>query len=171
MAQYDYSSIDFERFEYKTPLRGSAAPKYNPQPKKKEHLHLVEKPKNLRMQIRREDLQSRKKTFKILGVAILLLAVFSFTIATRIMVDEVERDIRNVENDIQIAKSDSVKFNNELNAIVSMDKVEDYVTNTLGMVKVQDYQVVYIDLSTDDCVVKADGKVTEDTPVINEKAE
>ena len=67
---------------------------------------------------------------------------------------------------MELAKSDAVKINNELNAIVSINNVEDYAANQLGMVKVQDYQVVYIDLSAEDYVAKVNGKTVD--KVIND---
>ena len=52
---------------------------------------------------------------------------------------------------------------------MSINNVEDYAANQLGMVKVQDYQVVYVDLSTEDYVAKVNGKDTGLSAVINGK--
>ena len=91
----------------------------------------------------------------------------SMAIYSRVQLDEVNRKISSVENKIELAQSDTIRLNNELNALVSMNNVEDFAANKLGMVKVQEYQVVYVDLSTEDCVVMADGEAT----VINETDE
>ena len=69
---------------------------------------------------------------------------------------------------MKITQSDTVRLNNSLNSIVSINKVEDYALNVLGMVKIQDYQVVYVDLSSEDAVIVANGKTT-DSEVINEE--
>ena len=45
----------------------------------------------------------------------------------------------------------------QLNSLASLDKVEDYAINKLGMVKQEGYQVEYIDLALDDKVVLANG--------------
>ena len=68
-----------------------------------------------------------------------------------------------------MAESDSIRNNNQLNSIISINNVEDYAMNELGMVKVQDYQVVYVDLSAEDYVAKANGKDTNLSSVINKK--
>ena len=80
------------------------------------------------------------------------------SIYSRIQLDEINREISAVENQIELAKSDAVKLNNELNAVVSIDNVEEYAVNELGMEKVQDYQVEYIDMSSSDRVEVANGE-------------
>ena len=50
--------------------------------------------------------------------------------------------------------------------MISINNVEDYAANVLGMVKVQDYQVVYVDLSSNDSIVVANGEQTDQSDVI-----
>ena len=89
------------------------------------------------------------------------MAIFLFmalAIYSRVQLDEINREINSVENKIELAKSDEIKINNDLNSIVSINNVEDYAANQLGMVKVQNHQVVYVDLSSDDYVAVVNGK-------------
>lgn len=51
----------------------------------------------------------------------------------------------------------------QLNSLASLDKVEDYAINKLGMVKQESYQVEYIDLAMDDKVVLANGTTPAET--------
>ena len=94
------------------------------------------------------------------------LFFFAIVIYSTLQLDEINRDIASVDQKISIAKSEKVRLDMELDSIISMDKVEDYAANTLGMSKVQDYQVVYVDLSSSDRVIMAGGKETEDANVI-----
>ena len=87
-------------------------------------------------------------------------------IYSRVQLDEINRDITNKEYEIELAQSDSVKLNNTLSSMISINNVEDYAANVLGMVKVQDYQVVYVDLSSSDSVVVANGRQTDESDVI-----
>ena len=96
-----------------------------------------------------------------------ILMFMAIAIYSRVQLDEINRDISNKEYEIELAQSDSVKLNNTLSAMVSMNNVEDYAANVLGMVKVQDYQVVYVDLSSNDSVVVANGEQTDQSNVIN----
>ena len=50
----------------------------------------------------------------------------------------------------------------ELNANVSLENVDQYARNELGMVKISDYQVNYVKLSEDDAVEVSGGKTHND---------
>lgn len=167
MAQYDiYNSYNLERFEPQARTATSAARKIAPKRQEKPQLELVKRKKPSSRQTREEALEAARKTRKIFIIAALVFTFFAMVIYSRVQLDEINREISAVEQKIELVQSDTVKLNNQINSVVSIDKVEDYATNNLGMVKVQDYQVVYIDLSSDDSVVVADGKKVD--TVINE---
>lgn len=169
MAQYNkYNAYDFERFEPKTVSSSSAAPKIKQAPQPKPQIRLVEKPRLSAAQLRAQSHAAGFKAAKIFIVAVIVLAFMAGVIYSRVQLDEINRDINRVEDSIKNAKSDSVRLNMALNSEISIDKVNDFAVNTLGMVKVQDYQVVYIDLSTEDKVVKSEGAKTSGDTVINE---
>ncbi|MCH5191481.1 MAG: hypothetical protein J1F23_04885 [Oscillospiraceae bacterium] len=169
MAQYN--AYNFERFEPKTASKTSTAPKYEPQSQNRPQIRLVEKPKKSASQLRAQSRADAVKLFKITVIALALFAVFAFAIYSRVQLDEINRDISAVENEIKLLNDDAIKLTNELNSVVSIDKVEDYAANVLGMVKIQDYQVVYVDRSDGDSVVVADGKKTDASAVINDSGE
>jgi len=161
MAQYTrYNSYNFDRFEPRIVTTSSAAPEIRRTPEKKPQLKLVEKTKRTAAQIQQEANAASLKAVKIFAIAVVILLFMSMAIYSRVQLDEVNREISSVENKMELAESDTIRLNNELNAMVSINNVEDFAANKLGMVKVQDYQVVYVDLSTDDQVVVADGEAT-----------
>ena len=169
MAQYNkYDSYKFEYFEPKAVSTNSAAPKIKEEPKKAPQLKLLQQPKPTRAQVQSDAKKSAMQARKILAIACAVIIFMAMVIYSRVQLDEVNREINQVKNEIKIAQSDTVRLNNSLNSIVSINKVEDYALNVLGMVKIQDYQVVYIDLSSEDSVVVANGKTT-DGEVINEE--
>ncbi len=168
MAQYTkYNSYNFDRFEPRIVTTSSAAPEIRRTPEKKPQLKLVQQTKRTAAQIQQEANVASVKAVKIFAIAVAILLFMSMAIFSRVQLDEINREISSVENKMELAESDTIRLNNELNAMVSIDNVEDFAANKLGMVKVQDYQVVYVDLSTSDQVVIADGEAT----VINEAAE
>jgi cell division protein FtsL len=168
MAQYNkYDSFDFERFEPKTISTSSAAPQIAPKAQEKPKLELVKKQKPSVSEEKQEALVAARKTRQIFVIAVVLFAFFAGLIYSRIQLDEINREISAIDAKMKIAQSDKIKLDNQLNSTISIDKVEDYATNTLGMVKVQEHQVVYIDLSSSDTVVMADGQQVNDD-VINE---
>ena len=103
----------------------------------------------------------------IVGVAAVCLLFLGVVIYSTLKLDEINRDIASIDKSMSIAKSEKVRLDMELDSIVSLDKVESYAVDTLGMSKVQDYQVVYVDLSSSDRIIMAGGKETDSTNVIN----
>lgn len=148
---------------------GSAAPKMKPAPQKRPNLELVQKTRQTAAQVRQQTTADTKRIIKVMFIAVTILMFMAIAIYSRVQLDEINREIKRVENKIELAESDSIRINNELNSIISINNVEDYAMNELGMVKVQDYQVVYVDLSAEDYVAKANGKDTNLSSVINKK--
>ncbi len=160
-------------YNYNTNIRpvsynGSAAPKTKPAPQKRPQLELVKKTAKTAAQVRQQTAADTKRAIKVMVIAVAILMFMAMAIYSRVQLDEINREISEVENKIELAQSDTIKLNNELNSIVSINNVENYAINELGMVKVQDYQVVYIDLSANDYVAKANGKETGLSSVIKE---
>ncbi len=149
---------------------GSAAPKVKPAPQKKPQLELVKKTRLTAQQVRQQTAAETRKTIKVMCVAMAILMFMALAIYSRLKLDEINREISSVEKKIELAQSDAVKLNNELNAIVSINNVEEYATNELGMTKIQDYQVYYIDMSSDDYVAVVNGeKVASHSGINNDK--
>lgn len=166
MAQNTRYNI--ELFEPAAPRGTSAVPKVKPN-NQKPHLKVLEKPRKTQAQIKAQNAASNKKVFKIFVVASICLCFLAAVIYSTLQLDEINRDIASIDKQMRVAKSETVRLNMEINSIISMDKVEDYAANTLGMSKVQNYQVVYVDLSSSDRVLMASGKETEQTNVINQE--
>lgn len=164
MAQYNRNNYAYDNYNpnMRTQnINGSAAPKMKPAPQKKPKLELVKKTRKTAAQVRQQTEAETKRIIRTICVAMTILMFMAVAIFSRVQLDEVNRKIAAVENDIKLAQSDEIRIRNELNALVSIDNVEDFAANQLGMVKVQDYQVIYIDLSTDDYVSKVNGKATD----------
>lgn len=164
MAQNTRYNI--ELFEPAAPRTSNAAPKMQPK-NSRPNLRVIEKPRMTASQFRAQTAASNRRIAKILFVAGICLLFLGIVIYSRLQLDEINRDIASIDKSMEIARSEKVRLDMELNSIVSMDKVEDYAANTLGMSKVQDYQVVYVDLSSSDRVIVADGKETDKANVIN----
>lgn len=157
---------NIELFEPAAPRMASTAPKIRPN-NSRPNLKVLEKPRMTAAQIKAQNAAAYRRTLKIIAVAGICLFFLGIVIYSTLQLDEINRDIASIDKKMGIAKSETVRLNMELNSIISMDKVEDYAANTLGMSKVQDYQVVYVDLSTSDRVLMASGKETAETNVIN----
>ena len=163
MAQKTRYNI--ELFEPAAPRNTSTAPKIKPN-NSRPNLRVVEKPRMTASQVRAQNARALRRIIKIFAVAGICLFFLGIVIYSTLELDEINRDIASIDKSMNIAKSEKVRLDMELDSIISLDKVEDYAANTLGMSKVQDYQVVYVDLSSSDRILMAGGKETDETNVI-----
>ena len=94
----------------------------------------------------------------------ILLSVFSIAFVLgialflNVKMDETATRINAVQSEINIEKSENVRLESALEGMVSIDKVEDYAENTLGMVKLENYRITYFDSDESNNVVISGGK-------------
>ena len=144
---YDYNRIN---------AYGSAVPSRRQAPQRPiDPRRQAPRPKVVRRSkasIRAEQKLSRKRAIEALLVCALLFSVVAFQIYSQVKVDELNRELKTVESNIDVLKSENTRLNMELDSRISLEKVDDYAQNVLGMVKVENYQVSYIDLASSDTV-------------------
>lgn len=145
------------------PVRGTAVPKTRPNPaprtKRAPRPRVVTKSKK---QLRQEAQRSRAAALRIVAIAAVLFIVLGFQIYSEVRVDELDQQLTDINQQIAVIESDNTRRNMELNANVSLEKVDQYARNELGMVKISDYQVNYIKLSEADAVEVSGGKTHSD---------
>lgn len=95
---------------------------------------------------------------KVLTVAAVLLSLFAALLYSKLRVDELDRQIAKTESNLTAAQAETVRLNMQLDSTISLEKVDDYAQNVLGMVKAENYQIEYIDLSGDDKVTVSEAK-------------
>lgn len=91
----------------------------------------------------------------------IVLCLFSAVVIRLFMFaesDKLDVQIAAVQNEISIAEGETVRLNAELNSMIDSQKAIEYAENKLGMVKAENYQITYIDLSEGDEFVVAGEK-------------
>ena len=154
--RYSYS-VDFETRNAVSAFsqtRSSAAPAYTPDvmpeapvPRRRRNLSVTT---NEKLKSREELIASqrlaRKQMFVIVSViaavAVMLVAML-FTYAVK---NEYTRQIASLETELSREVNQNICTNAELEALVTMEQIEDYAVNKLGMVKLDSDQVRYIDV-------------------------
>ncbi len=91
-------------------------------------------------------------------IMMLVLALFSFSMICMHITAGAERyeltkQIESVEKQLDVARSEKVRLNAELNSMTSITKIDSFATGILGMTKLENYQVEYVDLSDGDKVL------------------
>lgn len=153
---YDFSL--FEPYEY-----GTAAPKYEPDYEREER---YQRPAVKRQKKERAVSQSEKRATIQAGIKaaklVMTVAVIFMFIGSGLYLngklDETARDISRIQSQIEIAKSENIRLNSKLEGMVSVDKIENYAENVLGMVKLEDYKVKYFNNDTGNKVIVSGGK-------------
>lgn len=155
MAAYqDNSAYAFDMFETrervvaKNNSRAAAAP------------HIKIEPAILKKVPERSERFKRNREISALRTMamMLVLALFSFSmicmhITAGAQRYELAKQIESVENQLAVAKSEKVRLNAELNSMTSITKIDSFATGILGMTKLENYQVEYVDLSDGDKVL------------------
>ena len=152
------SQYDFSLFEMKTASTANVSTAPKKRDDKRERMRVVvNNRKKSRINIVPAVVQ-RNSVLKAGVVLFCLLAVLGMLIYMQAKLDNVNRQIARTQQTLEETKSETVRLQMEINSIISIDKVEDYAVNTLGMVKIESGQVEYIDLSGEDKVILSGNK-------------
>ena len=147
-------AYDFSRFEraQAAPQRVPARPqKSPPRPVK------VPEPRKTSAQRRRESIDSLRRTVRTILVSGLLLSLLGGMLYSEVRQEELTHAYRKLESQMAIAQSENTRLNMELSAKLSLDKVEAYAREELGMVK-NDAPIECINIPQDNEVLLAGGK-------------
>lgn len=152
------TAYDFSRFEpQQVPQRPGGDRREPSKPV------LLPKKKKSRQEAKEESRAVAIKTLRVLSVTVAVMLFVGTYIFGTLKLDEINHDIAEVQSRIKVADSENTRLKMELNSMASLDKVEDYAINKLGMVKQESYQVEYIDLALDDKVVLANGTAASES--------
>jgi cell division protein FtsL len=132
----------------RTPGTGVAKPK------------IVEEPQKSAKQIKEEHISSLRKTVKLLLVSAVALFLVGTVIYSQSKLDDINRQINAYEQELTLAKSEYVRLDMKLRSLITLDKVEIYAREKMGMGKAESYQITYVDLSAFDKVILSGGKQT-----------
>lgn len=95
---------------------------------------------------------------KILLSVFAVAFVLGIVLFLNVKMDETATKINAIQSEINIEKSENVRLESALEGMVSIDKVEDYAEQNLGMVKLENYRITYFDSGETNHVVISGGK-------------
>ena len=101
---------------------------------------------------------SLEKSVKIVLALAFVFAFFCVAMFLNGKLDETATKITRLESDIRIAQSENIRLESALEGMVSIDKVEDYAENHLGMVKLENFRITYFNADEGNHVVVSGGK-------------
>lgn len=105
-----------------------------------------------------EAKDSAKRVTKIVMLSVMLLAMFSALVFERVQLLNLNSEAARLEERISDAESETVRLESEFNSLFSIDSIEKYAEEELGMVKRQKYQVRFFTNDSEDEIVLFDGQ-------------
>lgn len=108
---------------------------------------IVKRQKKSKAQLKREARTTNAKAFRVIGIICFLLLAFGILIMGRAQLTEKSDQLAKMEKQLSIAQSENTRLNMELDSRVSLNNVETYARDVLGMAKQEKYQIEYVDLS------------------------
>lgn len=110
---------------------------------------------NVRIEKARE---STKSVARIAVLSVMVLAMFGTLVYERVELMKVNSEVAKLEERISDAESETVRLESEFNSLFSIDSIEKYAEEELGMVKRQKYQIRYFTNDGEDEIVIYDGQ-------------
>jgi len=95
---------------------------------------------------------------KIAKFAVVAAVCFTFiasNINYRVQINELNGAIVSLDKELNEKRSENTRLNMALNSKISLENVQDYAENVLGMVKRERYQIIYFDLETGNEIIPA----------------
>lgn len=161
MAGYQSAeAYDFAAFE---PREGNAARQLNNtqpagEPLRKKSVRPNPNLKIVEPGARSAQQQAHIGAKKVVGILLCCAIMFGFIamfINNSVKSTELMNSINAMETSIANAQSENVRLSSAIDSMFSIAKVENYATNVLGMTKMENYQIQYVDLSSSDQVLYA----------------
>ena len=93
---------------------------------------------------------NRVAIVKIFFAAVIVIGITSLMIVNRVALTEIGEEINAANEDLQILQSENTRLNVELEEKMSLDNIEEKAVNELGLTKMNNYQVQYLNLTQED---------------------
>lgn len=144
-------------------FESSAAPRRAPRqaPRQPAKPKIVRRPAPTAAQLHAQQRAAFRHTLKVLSLSALVMVLFAARLYGNVRLDEVNHQYSDLQDQMGIVSSENTRLEMELKSRVSLERVDEYATNVLGMVKQGSYQIEYVNLSAADGIVVADGKQTD----------
>lgn len=145
--QYDTAAL-IDSFSY---TRGSHAPKVRPDYEQAPRRNLrIKESKGIKSQnqLLSEQRHSARSVARIVIAAVLCLGLIAFVLNSFAVKNQMTRELAKKEIQISNAQSEYISLQSQLNAMFSVSMIDKYAVEKLGMTKVRQGQVQYMDVNS-----------------------
>lgn len=143
-------AYDFDRFTSAAPKKDNNVHKPAPRPT------IVKPRRKSQQELKAEQRRNLLKIAKFVAVAAVCFGFIGANINSRVQINELNSTIVNLDKELNEKKSENTRLNMALNSKISLENVQDYAENVLGMVKRERYQIIYFDLESGNEIIPAE---------------
>ncbi len=143
MANENFA-LDLDLFDVQ---KNAYIPEQEQQKKRKIDLTLLEPKRASRTDVEKETRESRKMAIRACAFALVAFLMIGSLIMCRVEYTQRQLELNKMQNSLSVAQSENVALQMQYNSMMSVDKIEEYAQEKLGMVKRENYQISYFDIS------------------------
>lgn len=143
--QYDTANL-ISSFNY---TRGSHAPKVRPEYDEPVRKLRVREAKGIKSQnqLEREQKRSARSVIRIIFAAVACLLLIGTVLNSFAVKNQLTRELASKQTEIANAESEYISLQSQLNSMFSVSMIDKYAVEKLGMSKVRQGQVQYMDVN------------------------
>lgn len=137
-------ALDLDLFDA---AKSSYIPAERPQRKKVQEPKLLKEKPVSRQAVQLEEKHTRSAAVRACAFALFALMVIGSLIYCRVILTNLQVELNAAQSELAASQSEYTSLQMKYNSLLAPDKVEEYARNELGMVKLENYQVRYFDMS------------------------
>lgn len=149
MANENFA-LDLDLFDVE---KNGYVPTIEPEKKRLKNLELLMPKPITKKEFETEVKDNRRIVARVCAFALVAFMFFGPLILCRVIHTDRQYDLVQAQNELKVAESYEIELQTKLNAMISKESIADYAENKLGMVKRENYQVSYFDISDEGGVV------------------
>ena len=149
MANENFA-LDLDLFDVE---KSGYVPTIEPKKNRLKELELLMPKPVTKKEFEAETKDHRRIVARVCAFALVAIMFFCPLILCRVEYTKRQYDLVQAQNELKVAQSYKVELTTKLNAMISKESIADYAENKLGMVKRENYQISYFDISDEGGVV------------------
>lgn len=140
-------ALDLDLFDT---AKNGYIPAEQPQRRRVQRPELLKETPINRQNEKLNEKHSRSSATKACAFALFALLIIGSLIYSRVILTNLQVELNAVQKELSATQSEYTSLQMKYNSLLAPDKVEEYARNELGMVKLENYQIRYFDMSGGD---------------------
>ena len=146
MANSNYA-LDLDLFDT---AKNGYIPAEQPQRRRIQRPELLKETPISRKTEKLDEKHARIYAIKVCAFVLFTLLIIGSLIYSRVILTNLQVELNAAQKELSATQSEYTSLQMKYNSLLALDKVEEYARNELGMVKLENNQIRYFDMSGSD---------------------